>query len=179
MSNGARTKPLEPRKAWHILRRPARFPGTQTRRGHLASRLARLGKLLGWASLVWLGLIGGAFALGVLLAGGGRLPPDLWEMMLGLWGFVAAPVLVFGMSAPTLRERPRAWSTVLSLIRLNLAVAVAVGGAYAALLASTTSSPTRFKDALIIYGATTVVAIVAVSATMTRNRPANSDASRQ
>jgi hypothetical protein len=138
-----------------------------------------LGKLLGWASLVWLGLIGGAFALGVLLAGGGGLPPDLWEMMFGLWGFVAAPVLVFGMSAPTLRERPRAWSTVLSLIRLNLAVAVAVGGAYAALLASTTSSPTRFKDALIIYGATTVVAIVAASATMTRNRPANSDASRQ
>lgn len=96
--------------------------------------------------------------------------------MLALWGFVAAPVLVFGMSAP-IRERPRAWSTVLSLIRLN--VTVAVGGAYAALLWSTTSSPTRFKDALMIYGATTVAAIVAVSAvTMAGNRPTNSDAGR-
>ncbi len=144
----------------------------------MATRLARLGKLLGWASLVWLGLIGGGFGLGVLLAGG-SYPPDLWEMMFGLWGFVAAPILVFGMSAPTLRERPRAWSTLLQLIRLNVTVAVPVGGAYAALLGSTTSSPTRFKDALIIYGATTVVAIVAVGAAMTRNRPVNSDAPRQ
>lgn len=144
----------------------------------MASRLARLGKLLGWASLVWLGLIGGGFALGVLLAGG-SYPPDLWEMVFGLWGFVAAPILVFGMSAPTLRERPRACSTVLSLIRLNVTVAVAVAAAYAALLRATISSPTRFKDALMIYGAVTVVAIAAVSAvTLTRNRPTNSDAGR-
>jgi len=82
------------------------------------------------------------------------------------------------MSAPTVREGPRAWSTLLQLIRLNVTVAVAVGSAYAALLGSTTSSPTRFRDALTIYGATTVVAIVAVGAAMTRNRPANSDAPR-
>lgn len=145
----------------------------------MTSRLARLGKLLGWASLGWLGLIGGGFGLGVLLAGGRGLPPDMWEAMFGLWGFVAAPVLVFGMSAPTLRERPRAWSTLLQLIRLNVTVAVAVGGAYATLLWYATSSPTRFKDALIIYGATTVVAIVAVGAAMTRNRPANSDEKRR
>jgi hypothetical protein len=99
--------------------------------------------------------------------------------MLGLWGYFAAPVLVFGMSARTIRERPSAWSTVLSLIRLNLTVAIAVAGVYAAVLGATTSSPTLFKDALSIYGATTVVAIVVVSIIMTRNRPANSDASRQ
>jgi hypothetical protein len=34
--------------------------------------LARLSKLLGWASLVWLGLTGGPAVLGILLAGSAR-----------------------------------------------------------------------------------------------------------
>jgi hypothetical protein len=99
--------------------------------------------------------------------------------MFGLWGFFAAPFLVFGMSGPTLRERPRAWSTVLSLVRLNVTIAVAIGGVYAAVLVSTTLSPTRIKDALMIYAASTVVAIAAVSAvSMPRNRPTSSNVRR-
>ena len=126
------------------------------------SWLARLGKLLGLAVLVWAVLAGAPSLLGFLLAGG-RLPPGWLASMLALWGFVAAPVLVFGMSAPVLRTRPRAWSTVPTLLRINLATATLIGPSYAALMWLITGEADRLEDALVVYALATLVYTAAIA----------------